>query len=118
MCQRMDLLFKESGCSARIATRFFNRIVRVELTATALSFHTTLLTIKCKELVSIPVDQIDSVKHVLDRGVDSFEVNTKGRSKMCWFDTRSAADWKNAFSSAGVVVEHEADEIAAVTERH
>ncbi|MGZ4789972.1 MAG: hypothetical protein ACXVZX_15735 [Terriglobales bacterium] len=112
----MDLLFKESGRSARIATRFFNRIVRVELTHSALSFHTTLLTIKCKELISIPADQIESVKYVLDRGVGSFEVNTKGRSKMCWFDTTMPDDWEAAFAAAGVIVEREPDEVGAVTE--
>ncbi len=113
MCGRMDLLFKESGRSARIATRFFNRIVRVELTNSVLSFHTTIFTIRCKGLVSIPVEQIESVKYVLDRGVGSFEVNTKGRSKMCWFDTRHTEEWESVFAKVGVVVEHESDEVAA-----
>jgi hypothetical protein len=117
MTERMDPLFKESGRSARIASRFFNRIVRIELTDSALSFHTTLLTIKCKELVSIPIEQIESVKRVTERGVGSFEVNTHGRVKMCWFDTTSPEDWESAFATAGVVVEREPDEVTAAAQR-
>jgi hypothetical protein len=112
----MELLFKESGRSARIAERFHNRIVRIELTNSALSFHTTLLTIKCKELVAIPVDQIESVKRVLERGIPSFEVNTRGREKMCWFDTTSPDDWESAFATAGVVVEREPDQVVAAAD--
>lgn len=104
----MEPLFKESGRSARIATRFYNRLIRIELTKDTLSFHTTLLSIKCKELLGIPVEQIESVKRVLDRGIAGYEVNTRGRSHMCWFDTTQPDEWESAFTSAGVIVQHDA----------
>ena len=109
--RRMELIFKESGRSARIATRFYNRLIRIELTNASLSFHTTLLTIKCKELVAIPLDQIESVKRVLDRGIAGFEVNTRGRTHMAWYDTALPEEWESAFSSAGVIVQREPDEV-------
>jgi len=112
----MEPLFKESGRSARIAARFYNRLIRIELTNSALSFHTTLLTIKCKELVAIPVDQIESVKRVLERGTPSFEVNTHGREKMCWFDTTAPDDWESAFATAGIVIQHEPDEVPSTAD--
>ncbi len=112
----MDFIYKESGRSARIASRFFDRIVRIELTRQTLSFHTTLLGFKCKELLAIPVEQIASVTLVSERGMPSFEVNTQGRRKMCWYDTRSAEDWERAFGLAGVIVERAPEEVPASAE--
>jgi len=111
----MDFIYKESGRSARIASRFFDRIVRIELTKQTLSFHTTLLGFKCKELLAIPVEQIASVTHVNERGMPSFEVNTQGRRKMCWYDSRSPEEWQRAFGLAGVMVE-QAEEVPANAE--
>jgi hypothetical protein len=105
----MVLLFKESGRSARIESRFFDRIIRIELTTEKLSFSTTLLTIKCKELMAIPLEEIQSVTRVKERGVDSFEVNTDARRKQCWFETVDAGQWESAFATAGVLVEQAPD---------
>ncbi len=101
----MVLLFKESGRSARIEKRFFDRIVRIELTTDKLSFWTTLLSIKCKELLAIPLEEIQSVTRVKERGADSFEVNTEAQRKQCWFETIDAGQWEGAFATAGVLVE-------------
>jgi hypothetical protein len=116
MPEYMEPIFQESGRSARIATRFHTRIIRVALTKEALIFHTTLLGFKCKELVAIPVDQIASVKRILERGIPSFEVNTLGRRKMCWFDTPSPDEWESAFTSVGIVVEREPDKVEVTTD--
>jgi hypothetical protein len=107
----MELVFKESGRSARIGTRFHKSTLRVELTDSALTFCPTLLGVKCKELLTIPLDQIESVRHVNERGIPSFEVNAEGKRKFCWFDTTLPAEWKAAFSSAGVIVEHQSDPV-------
>jgi hypothetical protein len=108
----MEPIFKESGRSARIATRFHKSTLRVELTPSALTFCPTLLGVKCKELLSIPLDHIESVRFVNERGIPSFEVNAEGKRKYCWFDTTDPYQWERAFSSAGVLVEHEADEVS------
>jgi len=107
----MEIVFKESGRSARIETRFHKRIVRVELTQASLTFFPTLLGVKCTELLSVPVGQIDSVRRVNERGIPSFEVNSQDRKKLCWFDTTIPEQWEQAFSSLGIVVEREPDEI-------
>jgi hypothetical protein len=103
----MELVFKESGRSARIATRFHKSTLRVELTDSALTFCPTLLGMKCKELLSIPLDHVESVRRVTERGTPSFEVNAEGKRKFCWFDTTLPDEWEAAFTAAGVVVEHE-----------
>jgi len=105
----MVLLFKESGRSARIESRFFDRIVRIELTTEKLSFSTTLLSIKCKELMAIPLEDIQSVTRVTERGVASFEVNTHERRKFCWFETVNPGPWESAFATSGVMVEQAPD---------
>lgn len=107
----MELIFKESGRSARIATRFHKSTLRVELSDSALTFCPTLLGLKCKELLSIPLDHIESVRHVNERGIPSFEVNAEGKRKFCWFDTTLPMEWEAAFTSAGVIVEHESDPV-------
>jgi hypothetical protein len=112
----MEAIFQESGRSARIATRFHTRMIHVALTKEALVFHTTLLGFKCKEIVAIPIDQIVSVKRILERNVPSFEINTAGRRKMCWFDTPSPDEWESAFTSVGVIVEHEPEKVAVTTD--
>lgn len=105
----MVLLFKESGRSARVESRFFDRIVRIELTTDQLSFSTTLLTIKCKELMAIPLEDLQSVTRVNERGVASFEVNTLEKRKQCWFETVNPGPWESAFATAGVLVEQAPD---------
>jgi|tagenome__1003787_1003787.scaffolds.fasta_scaffold20014188_2 hypothetical protein len=112
----MESIFQESGRSARIATRFHTRIIHVALTKEALVFHTTLFGFRCKEIVAIPVHQIVSVKRVNERGIPSFEVNTAGRRKMCWFDSPSPDEWESAFSSVGIAVEHEAEKVAVTSD--
>jgi len=115
MTHRMELIFKESGRSARIGTRFHKSTLRVELTEETLSFCPTLLGVKCTELLAIPLDQIDSVRRVTERGIPSFEVNAQGRAKFCWFDTTLPDEWEAAFTSVNVVVEHEPDEVPHVS---
>lgn len=110
--QQMEPIIKESGRSARIDKRFHNRILRVELTPSALTFCPTLLGFKCKELLSIAVGDIQSVRRVNERGIPSFEVNAQGQKKLCWFDTTIPDEWEQAFTSSGVVVEHEPDPVA------
>jgi len=107
----MEPIIKESGRSARLEKRFHNRMLRVELTESALVFCPTLLGIKCKELLTIPVEEIQSVRHVNERGSPSFEVNAQGKKKLCWFDTTLPDEWERAFTSVGVVVEHEPNPI-------
>ena len=114
----MDFIYKESGRSARIASRFFDRMIRIELTKDSLSFHTTLLGFKCKELLAVPVEQIASVTRVNERGSPSFEVNTQGRRKMCWFDTPKGDEWERAFGLAGVIVEQAPEEVPAGADFH
>jgi hypothetical protein len=110
--QRMEPIIKESGRSARIEKRFHNRMLRVELTESALNFCPMLLgVIKCGDLLTLPVGEIQSVRRVNERGVDSFEVNAQGKRKLCWFDTLVADEWEQAFSSVGVVVEHAPDPV-------
>jgi len=108
---RMELIHSDSGRSARIDKRFFSRIVRIELTHSALVFYSTLLGFKCKDLLLLPVDEINSVKLVNERGVPSFEVNAFGRIKFCWFDTTAPEEWEQAFTAAGIKVEHEPEEV-------
>ena len=105
----MVLLFKESGRSARIESRFFDRIIRIELTTQKLSFSTTLLSIKCKELFAIPLEDIQSVTRVNERGVASFEVNTVERRRQCWFETIDPGQWESAFATAGILVQQAPD---------
>ena len=105
----MELIFKESGRSARIATRFHKNILRVELTPSALTFYPTLLGVKTTELLALPIEDIQSVKRVNERGIPSFEVNAQGQAKFCWFDTTVPDEWESAFSSVGIVVEREPD---------
>lgn len=107
----MELIIKESGRSARIATRFHKRILRVELTPSALVFYPTLLGVKTTELLSVAVEEIQSVRRVNERGIPSFEVNAQGKSKLCWFDTTVPDEWESAFASVGIVVEREPDEV-------
>lgn len=107
----MEPIIKESGRSARIEKRFHNRMLRVELSQSALTFCPTLLGIKCKELLSIPVEEIQSVRHVNERGIPSFEVNARGQAKLCWFDVTAPDEWEQAFASVGVAVEHEPDPV-------
>lgn len=111
MPERMEVLYNESGRSARIEKRFFNRIVRIELTPSALVFYSTLLGFKCKDLLLLPLPEINSVRRVNERGVPSFEVNAFGRVKFCWYDTTNPDDWESAFNSAGIRVEHEPEEV-------
>jgi hypothetical protein len=105
--EAMEPIIKESGRSARIEKRFHSRILRVELTSSALSFFTTLLGVKCGEILSLPVEEIQSVRHVNERGTPSFEVNAQGQKKLVWFDTTVSDEWERAFASVGVIVEHE-----------
>jgi len=107
----MEPIIKESGRSARIEKRFHNRLLRVELTQSALTFCPTLLGIKCQELLSIPVEEIQSVRRVNERGIPSFEVNAQGKAKLCWFDVTAPDEWEQAFASVGVAVQHEPDPI-------
>ena len=86
-------------------------MLRVELSPSALSFCPTLLGIKCKELLSIPVEEIQSVRLVNERGTPSFEVNTMAQAKFCWFDVTAPDEWEQAFASVGVAVEHEPDPV-------
>jgi len=108
---RMEVLYNESGRSARIEKRFFNRIVRIELTPAAMVFYSTLLGIKCKDLLLLPIAEINSVKYVSERGSPSFEVNAFGRNKFCWFETNEPEAWESAFASAGIRVVHEPEEV-------
>ncbi len=107
----MEPIIKESGRSARVEKRFHNRMLRVELTQSGLTFCPTLLGIKCKELLTIPVEEIQSVRRVNERGIPSFEVNARGQAKLCWFDVTAPDEWEQAFVSVGVVVEHEPDPV-------
>lgn len=109
--QRMEIIYKESGRSARIEKRFFARVIRIELSPSALTFYSTILGVKCSQLVSLPVEQITSVRRVLERGVPSFEINTQTQEKLCWFDSTSPDEWQTAFSSAGIPVQHAPDPI-------
>ena len=108
---RMKALYNESGRSARIEKRYFNRIVRIELTSSALVFYSTLLGFKCKDLLLLPLAEINSVRLVIERGNPSFEVNAFGRAKFCWYDTTNPEDWESAFGSAGIRVEHAPEEV-------
>ena len=108
----MEVLYNESGRSARIEKRYFNRIVRIELRSSALVFYSTLLGIKCKDLLLLPLAEINSVRRVNERGNPSFEVNAFGQKKFCWFDTTTPEEWESAFGSAGIRVEHEAEEVS------
>lgn len=108
---RMEAHYNESGRSARIEKRFFNRIVRIELSSSALVFYSTLLGIKCKDLLLLPLAEINSVRHVSERGSSSFEVNAFGQNKFCWFDTTNPDEWDSAFTAAGIRVEHAPEEV-------
>ena len=108
---RMEVLYNESGRSARIERRFFSRIVRIEITSSAMVFYSTLLGFKCKDLLLLPIAEINSVKYVNERGIPSFEVNAFGQSKFCWFDTTAPDAWESAFTSAGIRVDHEPEEV-------
>jgi len=108
---RMQRIHSESGRSARIDKRFFSRIVRIEFTPSALVFYSTLLGIKCKDLLLVPVEEINSVRYVNERGVPSFEVNAFRQIKFCWFDTNTPNEWETVFTSAGIKVEHEPEEV-------
>jgi len=111
----MEPIIKESGRSARIEKRFHNRMLRVELTESALNFCPMLLGVfKCKELLAIPITEIQSVRFVNERGVPSFEVNTHGQPKFCWFDVTLPDEWEQAFSSVGVTVEHQPDPVPQI----
>lgn len=107
----MEPIIKESGRSARIDKRFHSRMLRVELTPAALTFFTTLLGVKCGELLSVPVEGIESVRRVNERGIPSFEVNAQGQKKLVWFDSTVPDEWERALASVGVIVEHEPDPV-------
>jgi hypothetical protein len=100
----MQPIFSESGRTARVVARCYERLMTIALTEAALEFSVRFLGITSKTLLRIPIPELVAIRRVNERGIASFEVSQEGHRNICWFDTTKPAEWEQAFRSLGIAV--------------